>query len=466
MTHRAQAALVIGIAGLVLALVPLSALAGSERARASSTLAWSPATLVFSGHGWGHGVGLSQYGAYGYAKHGYAYDQMIAHYYPGTDLESGASKTIRVLLASGASNLTISSAAPFSVEDASGSSYDLAALSLKLTSSLKVELADGGKVALSGPLKFKAGTSPLVYAGRKYAGYFRVLVSGDKLSLVNGVGLERYIYGVVPCESPHDWPAEALKAQAVVARSYALASIRAGTNFDVYQDTRSQVYLGISGEYPESTAAVKATAGEVVYYNGEVARTFFFSTSGGRTSSIKDAWPKAKPEPYLVSVNDPYDDASPYHNWGPVTFSSQQIAKRLHVSGPLSDLAAKRNGSMRVSKVTLTAADGTSSQTSGDAVKLALGLRSSWFTATVLALQYPRKAVAAGSKLRINGRARNAKSPALEMRTPSGAWQKVRGVKPNSSGLVKLTLRPEASAYYRLVADGATGAPVRIKVAA
>ena len=465
MTHRAQAALVIGIAGLVLALVPLSALAGSERARASSTLAWSPATLVFSGHGWGHGVGLSQYGAYGYAKHGYAYDQMIAHYYPGTDLESGASKTIRVLLASGASNLTISSAAPFSVEDASGSSYDLAALSLKLTSSLKVELADGGKVALSGPLKFKAGTSPLVYAGRKYAGYFRVLVSGDKLSLVNGVGLERYIYGVVPCESPHDWPAEALKAQAVVARSYALASIRAGTNFDVYQDTRSQVYLGISGEYPESTAAVKATAGEVVYYNGEVARTFFFSTSGGRTSSIKDAWPKAKPEPYLVSVNDPYDDASPYHNWGPVTFSSQQIAKRLHVSGPLSDLAAKRNGSMRVSKVTLTAADGTSSQTSGDAVKLALGLRSSWFTATVLALQYPRKAVAAGSKLRINGRARNAKSPALEMRTPSGAWQKVRGVKPNSSGLVKLTLRPEASAYYRLVADGATGAPVRIKVA-
>ena len=458
MTHRAQAALVIGIAGLVLALVPLSALAGSERARASSTLAWSPATLVFSGHGWGHGVGLSQYGAYGYAKHGYTYDQMIAHYYPGTDLESGASKTIRVLLASGASNLTISSAAPFSVEDASGSSYDLAALSLKLTSSLKVELADGGKVALSGPLKFKAGTSPLVYAGRKYAGYFRVLVSGDKLSLVNGVGLERYIYGVVPCESPHDWPAEALKAQAVVARSYALASIRAGTNFDVYQDTRSQVYLGISGEYPESTAAVKATA-------GEVARTFFFSTSGGRTSSIKDAWPKAKPEPYLVSVNDPYDDASPYHNWGPVTFSSQQIAKRLHVSGPLSDLAAKRNGSMRVSKVTLTAADGTSSQTSGDAVKLALGLRSSWFTATVLALQYPRKAVAAGSKLRINGRARNAKSPALEMRTPSGAWQKVRGVKPNSSGLVKLTLRPEASAYYRLVADGATGAPVRIKVA-
>ena len=467
MTHRAQSALVIGIAGLVLALVPLSAVAGSERAQASSSaLAWSPATLVFSGHGWGHGVGLSQYGAYGYAKHGYTYDQMIAHYYPGTDMELGASRTIRVLLAGGASSLTISSAAVLSVTDSTGASYELPELSLKLAPSLKVDLGDGnGKTALSGPLTINATTSPLVYSGRSYGGAFRVYVSGDKLSLVNNVGLERYLYGVVPCESPHDWPAEALKAQAVVARTYALASAKAGSNFDVYADTRSQVYYGISGEYPQSTAAVKDTAGEVVYYNGVVARTFFFSTSGGRTSSITDAWPKATPEPYLVSVNDPYDDTSPYHNWGPVTFSSQKLAKVLHVSGPISDLTTKRNGSMRVATVTITGAAAQITQTSGDSVKLALGLRSSWFTATVLALQYPRKAVAAGSKLRINGRARNAKSPALEMRTPSGAWQKVRGVKPNSSGLVKLTLRPEASAYYRLVADGATGAPVRIKVA-
>jgi len=465
MTHRAQVALVIGAAGIILALVPLSAVAGSERAGASSSaLVWSPATLVFSGHGWGHGVGLSQYGAFGYAKHGYTYDQMIAHYYPGTDMESGVSKTIRVLLASAASSLTISSAAPFSVTDSAGSVYELPELSIKLTPSLKVDIGDGnGKAALSGPLKFTATTSPLVYAGHKYGGSFRVLVSGSKLSLVNSVGLERYVYGVVPCESPHDWPAEALKAQAVAARSYALATLKPSSSFDVYPDTRSQVYLGISGEYPETTAAVKATAGEVVYYNGEVAHTFFFSTSGGRTSSIKDAWPKATPEPYLVSVNDPYDTASPYHNWGPVTFSSQQLAKRLHVSGPISDLATKRNKSKRVATVTISGAGTKTWQTTGDSVKLALGLRSNWFTATVLALQYPRNAVVAGSKLRINGRARNATSPALEMRT-SGVWQKVRSVSPNSSGLIKLTLKPSATAYYRLAAEGAVGAPVRIKV--
>jgi stage II sporulation protein D len=464
MTHRAHAALVIAAAGLAFTLIPLSAVAGSARAKATPAMVWSPATLTFSGHGWGHGVGMSQYGAYGYAKHGFTYDQMIAHYYPGTDLESDASKTIRVLLASGASSLTISSAASFSVEDSTGSSYDLAGLSLKLSPSLKVVLADGGgKVALSAPLKFTATTSPLVYAGRKYGGTFRVLLSGDKLSLVNNVGLERYVYGVVPCESPHDWPAEALKAQAVVARTYALGSVRSGSNFDVYQDTRSQVYHGISGEYPESTAAAKATAGKVVYYDGKVARTFFFSTSGGRTAAIHDAWPKAKQVPYLVSVNDPYDDASPYHNWGPVTFSSQKLARRLHVK-PISDLTTKRNGSMRVAKVTISSSSGATSQFSGDSVKAALGLRSNWFTATVLSLQYPSKAVVSGSTLKLRGRARSAKSPALETRTSSGAWKKLRDVNPGSSGLFKVRLSPTVSAYYRLVAEDAVSEPVRIRV--
>src|ERR1035437_6611601 len=140
MTHRAHVALVIAIAALTFTLVPLSAVAGSARAKATPAMVWSPATMVFTGHGWGHGVGMSQYGAYGYAKHGYTYDQMIAHYYPGTDLEADASKTIRVLLASGSSSLTISSGASFSVEDSTGSTYDLSGLSLDLSPSLKVEL--------------------------------------------------------------------------------------------------------------------------------------------------------------------------------------------------------------------------------------------------------------------------------------------------------------------------------------
>jgi stage II sporulation protein D len=467
MVHRAHAALVIGAAALALALVPLSAIASSERTEtASPTLVWSPASLVISGHGWGHGVGLSQYGAYGYAQHGYTYDQIVAHYFPGTDLEPAGSKTIRVLLASGASSLTISSSAPFSVTDSSGSSSGLPDLSVKLTSSLEIDLGDGsGKVALSGPLTFKAGTAPLIYAGHKYRGKFRVIVVGSKLLLVNYVGLESYLYGVVPCESPHDWPADALEAQAIASRTYALTSIKSSSNFDVYPDTRSQVYLGISGEYPESTSAVKNTSGEAVYYNGELARTFFFSTSGGRTAAIRDAWPKAKREPYLISVNDPYDNTSPYHNWGPVTVSSLTLATRLGVSGPVSDLTTKANASKRVATVTITGAGGETWQVAGDSVRQALGLRSTWFKVTVLALQYPSKAVSSGAKLRITGRARNAKSPTLETRPSGGTWQKVRDLNPDSSGLFKVTLKPVTTAYYRLVAKNAIGSPVRIKVA-
>jgi stage II sporulation protein D len=467
MTHRAHVALVIAIAGFAFTLVPLSAVASSERAKATSpAYIWSPATLVFSGHGWGHGVGLSQYGAYGYAQHGYTYDQIVAHYFPGTDQESAGSTTVRVLLANGASSLTISSSAPFSVKDSTGSSYDyLPDLSLTLTSSLKVDLGDGnGKVALSGPLQFSAGTTPLVYAGRKYRGKFRVSVIGGRLRLVNYVGLENYLYGVVPCESPHDWPAEALKAQAVVARTYALGSVGSDSGFDVYPDTRSQVYLGMAHEYPESTAAVKDTSGEAVFYNGAIARTFFFSTSGGRTAAIRDAWPKAKRVPYLISVNDPYDDASPYHNWGPVTISPRTLAKSVGVSGSVSDLTTKQNASKRVAIATITGTDGETRQVTGDSVKLALGLRSNWFAATVLALQYPRDAVASGSELKIKGRVRNAKSPMLETRTSNGVWQKVRDLRPNSSGLIKVTLTPTANAYYRLVAEGAVGAPVQIRV--
>jgi stage II sporulation protein D len=466
MVHRAHAALVIGAAGLVLALVPLSADAGSKRVGAiTPELVWPPATLVISGHGWGHGVGMSQYGAYGYAQHDYTYDQIIAHYFPGTDLKTTDSKTIRVLLAGGAPSLTISSTAPFSVTDSSGATSVLPDLSVKLTSSLKLDLADGsGTTALAGPLTFTADSAPLVYAGRSYRGKLRVIVVGNKLRLVNDVGLESYLYGVVPCESPHDWPAEALKAQAVVSRTYALASINPSSNFDVYADTRSQVYLGISHEFPESTQAVKDTAGEAVYYNGQIARTYFFSTSGGRTSAIQDAWPKAEPEPYLISVSDPYDNISPYHNWGPVTVSSRKLATRLGISGPISDLTTKANPSKRVATATITGAGDETWQVTGASIQQALGLRSTWFKATVLALQHPSQAVASGAKLRLLGRARNATSPTLETRLPGEAWQTLRNLSPDSSGLFKVTLRPSATAYYRLATEDATGAPVRIKV--
>src|SRR5258708_29963856 len=97
---------------------------------------------------------------------------------------------------------------------------------------------------------------------------------------------------------PSTWAAEALKAQALAAGSYALATRRVAAPYDVYSDTRSQMYLGIGQETGAATSAVDATKGQVVLYGGKIATTFFFSTSGGETASSLDIWGTALP--YLI----------------------------------------------------------------------------------------------------------------------------------------------------------------------
>ena len=157
------------------------------------------------------------------------------------------------------------------------------------------------------------------------------------LRAVNNVQLEAYLYGVVPSEMPYTWVPEALKVQAVAARSYALAVRKLNSWFDLYPDTRSQVYSGIAGEKPSATAAVQETAGEVVLYNGKVATTYFYSSSGGRTAAADEVW-AGPPVPYLQSVNDPYDTISPHHRWGPIAISAARLDRLLGAPGKLVDV--------------------------------------------------------------------------------------------------------------------------------
>src|SRR5207244_1908368 len=154
------------------------------------------------------------------------------------------------------------------------------------------------------------------------------------------------------------WNGEALRAQAIVARSYALATRQASAPFDVFADTRSQVYGGLDAEHPETTAAVAATKGTVVLYRGKVATTYFYSTSGGRTAAIQDEWQGSKPLPYLVPVADPYDTISPYHSWGPVSFTGAKLTTLLKAPGTVVDLTPTQNASGRVGSVTVTATKG------------------------------------------------------------------------------------------------------------
>ena len=193
---------------------------------------------------------------------------------------------MRVYLASGRSQLSLGSNAPFTVRDGIGQTWHVAAGTLNLGPGLRVKTTDVQQPQrLPGPLTFIPGASPLRFGSTAYRGQLQVSVANGALRAINNVGLEAYLYGVVPSEMPKDWLPEALKAQAVAARSYALAVKKSGSWFDLYPDTRSQVYLGIAHEAPTATAAVQATAGQVVLYGGKVATTYFFSSSGGRTAS-------------------------------------------------------------------------------------------------------------------------------------------------------------------------------------
>lgn len=165
----------------------------------------SASTLLISGAGDGHGVGMSQDGALGYAEHGWSYDAILGHYYRGTAIgQAPANTVVRVLM------------------------------------------------------------------GRK----------------VKRVPLETYVRGVVSAEVSSSWPMAALEAQAVASRTYAITAHAGGSKFDVYPDTRSQMYLGKAAETPRTNAAVAATAGQIVTYAEKPAITYFYADSGDRKSVV------------------------------------------------------------------------------------------------------------------------------------------------------------------------------------
>jgi SpoIID/LytB domain protein len=279
---RARRATVAGL-GALLSLVVAVSPAGAS-------------TLMIRGAGDGHGVGMSQDGALGYAQHGFAYGEILTHYYPGTALgQAPANSVVRVLL--------------------------------------------HGKV--------------------------------------HRIALETYVQGVVAAEVSADWPLAALEAQAVASRTYALTA-HAGTKFDVYADTRSQVYRGVAAHTPQTNAAVADTAGQIVTYEGKPAITYFFASSGGATESVQNAFPGATPEPWLRGVADPYEVPA-QHAWN-VSISFTTAAARLRglVHGSFRGIEVLQRGSSpRVLSAEILGSRGTTPIT-GAELEARLGLQSSW----------------------------------------------------------------------------------------
>jgi stage II sporulation protein D len=430
--------------------------------------AHSGVLFLVSGHGYGHGVGMGQWGAQGYAKQGYTYDQILDAYYPGTTVGQTNATTIRVLLASGKKQLSISSKKPITIEDGDGVDHTLAAGTTTFTPALKLAVDGGPAQALDPPLTFAPAAGSALTLGRRYRGRILVDVPNKKLRAINVLPLQQYLYGVVPAEMPSVWLPAALEAQAVAARSYALASRKAGAPFDVYADGRSQAYPGTSAETPAGKQAVDLTVGQVLLYGGDVADTLFSSSTGGWTQSAADAF-GTPGRPYLVSVRDPYDTISPYHDWGPVPVTGKTLGSTVGVLGRVVDATVKRNASRRVKTLKVTSLSRGSQLTAtagGGAVASALGLRSSWFSVGVLSLQppSPNPAVAPGTRVTLTGVVRGVRGVVLQRSTAGTPWTQFRTVV--KTGAFHFSVKPKLTTQYRLATTNDAAASVRIRVQA
>jgi stage II sporulation protein D len=452
-----------------------------------SFAASAQAATVFTltGHGWGHGIGMSQYGALGYAEHGWGYKQILEHYFTGTRVAPlRGSVTERVLLASGPA-IHFGDSAGMTLRDGAGAKTVLAAGTYHLqpggaAGHLQLVSKSGAVTkGLVAPVRINPGSQPLQlndsagigFAGDHWHGSFRVIRSGSTLLCVDVVGMEKYLRGVVPSEMPASWLLPALKAQATAARSYAFATRNPARDFDAYADTRSQVYGPIEHEAAASTAAVIDTARRVVWYRKIVATTFFSSSSGGRTASEQAAWGTTFGEPYLKPVVDRYDSANganPNHTWAPQTYSPGGLARALGLSGVIGSMQATIDpGSLRVLKLAVTSSAGTSTF-AGDQVRGDLGLRSNYFRLLQRTLVAPTTAVA-GAGITITGRAWPVPSGGLSLQRRGGAgtpWQvAVAAVHIGASGNFTARVTPKANRFYRLVSAGAAVSPtVLVKV--
>lgn len=341
-------------------------------------LAAARVSWIVRGAGFGHGVGMSAYGAYGYGLHGYGYQQILRHYYSGTQVTRlTTARRVRVLL-----------------EVSSGDVYFRGATTAcgrRLSSGavLRAHLHAGAVVLLSraGRLLARCGKRLRAVGSRRISveklGAYRgslILVPtrrpSGSLNVINDVEVNDYARGSVPSEVFPSWPSATLRAMAVACRSIALTTDVGGNGFELYADTRTQNYFGMRAESPRTDAAVTFTSNQVVTYHGNIAQTTYFSASGGKTESGFLGAPEV---PYLKSVDDPYDYYAPLHRWT-LRFSQSEIDSRL---GPLLKgslrrvVVTKRGDSPRIDYARLVGTRGTTRVT-GDQLRSTLGLYDRW----------------------------------------------------------------------------------------
>jgi stage II sporulation protein D len=364
------------VARLLASLAALVSLAAFVPATAGASVSW-----VVHGRGFGHGVGMSAYGAYGYALHGKGYRFILGHYYTGAGLGTlEKPRVVRVLLDISSGDVGFSGATSACGERLDPNrSYQ----AHRVGNSVRLRSSGGKPLAHCGDRLRAAGNGTIEIVGLgKYRGALETVPTesdAGSLNVVNALALEQYVKGVMPNEVPPSWPLAELKAQAVAVRSIAITGDVGGNGFDLYSDTRSQVYKGLESEYATTNEAVDATRGQVVIYEGQVAETLYSACSGGHTESVVNVFGTAVP--YLVGVPDPYDYYCPLHTWT-LKFSGPEISSRLgaHLDGSLKQVViTKRGVSPRIITAKLIGTGGVTTVT-GSELEVALGGYDTWMS--------------------------------------------------------------------------------------
>src|SRR3954451_10304324 len=442
--------------GLVMRRIALAAFAAGAALFAAAP-AHGASNFTTRGAGYGHGVGMSQFGALGYAQHGASYRDILGHYYAGTTLGQAPDSIVRVLLRTARSvsftGATKAGNRPLQPDKV----YRVTA---ELDGTMDLRSAKNHKLAkYPAPLQVTGG-QPLTLRGKatngrtagQYRGWleFRPNPVGSVLA-INAIGLEQYVAGVVAAESPSSWPAAALQAQAVAARTYAITTDAGGElGYTQYADTRSQMYRGVAAEAASTNAAVNATRGQVVTYGGRPVVTYFFSTSGGRTENVEESVLGTTPRPWLRSVNDPYDDVSPWHRWT-VRMTMGQASKKLRglVKGKFRGVVVvERGASPRIRSADVVGSKGRTRVT-GATLRRKLELRDTWASfKAITADEDTSTAKAARTSHVIAGRvtpARRGEEVAIE-RQVRGRWRIAAAARVGTGGAYRVSV-PGAGLY-------------------
>jgi SpoIID/LytB domain protein len=399
----------MAVAGITVAV---TALVTSVPAQAGEVYArpWD-STVTLSGLGYGHGHGMSQWGAYGAATRGKTWQQIMAFYYPGTKLANLGNPKIRVrldvvshktlYLPTPAGLRLAGQLLPVTIAGAGVTHYRIGSRSVgglqvdaRTSAGWKPYKVSATPAVLSNPLRGNV-VDVLLPSGTKRAYRGSIVVNratATSITPVSHLPMESYLRAVVPAEMPASWHPNAVRAQAVAARSYAnfdRARTPAGRTWDTCDTTSCQMYSGVPAEYSASNAAVAATAGQTLTYLGKPTFTQFSAANGG--------WSADGSKPYLVAKADPYDGAIPSsaNSWT-ASITVARIQARWPSIGAYRQLRIlSRDGHGPWGGRVLTAAiDGSkgSVAVTGATIRSAFGLRSEWFVPTTLrsAPSYPR----------------------------------------------------------------------------